>query len=33
MIKAIQELPAKVEKLEQHIEKLESEEVYIGGEQ
>ena len=33
MIKAIQELTAKVEKLEQHIEKLESEEVYIGGEQ
>ena len=33
MIKAIQELTAKVEKLEQHIEKLESEEVYIGSEQ
>ena len=33
MIKAIQELTAKVEKLEQHIEQLESEEVYIGSEQ
>ena len=33
MIKAIQELTAKVEKLEAHIEQIESEEVYIGGEQ
>ena len=33
MVKAIQELTAKVEKLEKHIEQLESEAIYTASEQ
>jgi len=33
MVKAIQELTAKVEKLEKHIEQLEAEAIYTGSEQ